>query len=188
MRILAVIIYIGADILAGNLWHCYNFIFQSKGELAAINSPVRQIALPLDLIYYILIGIFGLGTWRLVSGGLFLKITAGMLIGYTVISLLGMFFPKHLGETQKSIANSMNTIFGAISLFLLLFAILFEAIAYKNWFRFYSLGILMAFIILTIFGLFIAPQDISKILYSTSWTARTYYGLRMPSMGSNAGC
>jgi len=155
--ILAVIVYIGADILSGKLWHNYNFIYQSKGELAAIGSPVRQIVLPFDIIYSILIAAFGLGIWRIAGGGIYLKIIAGLLICHTVINLVGIFFPRHLSESERSFANSMNTIFGAVSLFLILFAIIFGAIAYKNWFRFYSIATLLVFIILTIYGLYLAP-------------------------------
>jgi hypothetical protein len=160
--VLAVIIYIGTDILAGKLWHSYNFMYQSRSELAAIGSPVRQIVLPLDIIYNILIIAFGLGIWRLTGSGLLSRIIAGLLIGHAVIGLTGIFFPRHLNETVKSFANTINTIFGAVSLFLILLAILFGAINYRNWFQFYSIGILLVFIILTIFGLYIAPRISSK--------------------------
>jgi hypothetical protein len=155
--ILAVIIYIGADLLAGKLWHSYSFMYQSRSDLAAIGSPVRQIVLPLDIIYNILIIAFGVGVWRL-AGILMGKITAGLLIGHAIVSIAGLFFPRHLGEIEKSFTNIMNTIFGAASLFLILLAILFGAVAYRNWFRFYSIGTLLVFIILTIFGLYIAPR------------------------------
>jgi hypothetical protein len=159
--ILAAIIYIGTDLLAGKLWHSYNFMYQSRSDLAAISSPVKQIVLPLDVIYYILVIAFGLGIWRS-AGGLIPRIIAGMLIGHAVIGLAGIFFPKHPSETVKSFANNMNAIFGAVSLFLILLAILFGAIAYRNWLQFYSIGILLVFIILTIFGLYIAPRISSK--------------------------
>ena len=51
----AVIICIGADILAGKLWHNYNFICQSKSELSAIGPPVRHVIIPFDIIYKILL-------------------------------------------------------------------------------------------------------------------------------------
>ena len=67
--------------------------------------------------------------------------------------MLANFFPMHPGEDMGSPANTMNVATLGLSLILLLIAILSGAFAYKNWFRLYSLGTLLAFLVLTILGL-----------------------------------
>jgi hypothetical protein len=81
---------------------------------------------------------------------------ASMVVGNAVLSgLASAFFPNHLGEAASS--NNIGVILGAAGMFLSLLAIGFGAAAYRNWFRFLSIGILLTFLVLTILGL-LRPQ------------------------------
>jgi glycerol-3-phosphate acyltransferase PlsY len=81
----------------------------------------------------------------------------GLLPSYlacAVVAMLANFFPKHLGEEMSTPVNTKDLIILGVSLILLLLAILSEAFAYRKWFRLYSLVTLLAFLVLTILGLF----------------------------------
>jgi hypothetical protein len=154
--ILAALLWVGTDIVAGTLWDGYNFISQSISDLSAIGSPTRLFVFPLNLVCNILFIAFGLSVWRLAGRKRSLRLMASMVVGNAVLSgLASAFFPNHLGEAASS--NNIGVILGAAGMFLSLLAIGFGAAAYRNWFRFLSIGILLTFLVLTILGL-LRPQ------------------------------
>lgn len=87
-----------------------------------------------------------------------MRVMGGLLLGNAAISLVVFtFFPMHLGEPVSAIHL---VLMAANVLFLQMLTIVLGAAAFRNWFRFYSIGTLLAFLALTIFGLFFAPQII----------------------------
>jgi hypothetical protein len=156
--ILASLLFVGTDVLAGTLYAGYSFTSRSISELSAVGAPTRSLVFPLNLMYNALLIAFGLGIWGS-SRKRAMRVTAGLLLGNAVIGfIVVIFFPMHLGET----VSAMHLILMAVSvLFFQMLIIVFGAVAFRNWFRFYSIGTLLAFIALTIFGLFVAPQVIS---------------------------
>jgi hypothetical protein len=152
--ILAPLLFIGTDLLAGMLYDNYNFITQSISELSAYEAPTRPLIVPLNFAYNILIIAFAFGIWGSGVKSRAQLIMTGLLVGNAIVALLATFFPMHLSEDMSTPANTMNVIILGVSLVLLLLSILFGAFAYKNWFRLYSIGTLLTFIMLTIFGLF----------------------------------
>ena len=155
--VIASLLAVGTDALAGMLWDSYSFTFQSISELSAISAPTRPLVFPLNLIYNALLVAFGLGIWES-SRKRAMRIIAGLLFGNAIISfVVVIFFPMHFGEAVSAIhlvLMAMNVIF------LQMLTIVLGAVAFRNWFRFYSIGTLLAFLVLTIFGLFVAPQII----------------------------
>ena len=155
--VLASLLAFGTDALAGMLWDGYSFTSQSISELSAIGAPTRPVVFPLNLIYNALLVAFGLGIWES-SRKRAMRVITGLLLGNAIISfVVVIFFPMHLGEAVSVIhliLMAMNVIF------LQMLTIVLGAVAFRNWFRFYSIGTLLAFLVLTIFGLFIAPQII----------------------------
>ena len=150
--IIASLLWAGTDILAGALWEGYNFISQSISELSAIGAPTRLFVFPLNLTCDVLLIIFGLSVWRSADQKRALRVTALMVVGTAVMNgLASAFFPMHLGESASS--NTMGVILGATGMVFFLLAVGFGAAAYRNWFRFFSIGILLAFFVLTIVGL-----------------------------------
>ena len=150
--ILASLLWAGTDILAGALWEGYSFTSQSIGDLSAVGSPTRLFVFPLNLMYDVLMIAFGLSVWRLADRKWILRVIALMVIGNAVMSALAnTFFPMHIGEAASS--NTMGVILGAMGMIFFLLAIGFSAAAYQNGFRFFSIGILLAFFVLTKLGL-----------------------------------
>jgi len=154
--ILAPLLFVSTDIFAGLIYSGYNFIYQSISELSAVGAPTRLLVVLLNLVYNLLLIAFVLGIWMSADKNRLLRITAVMVLGNVVFTLIWAFFPMQLGETPSEI----NVVLGAFSMIFFLLAIVFGAFAYKNWFRLFSIGILVAFLILAIFGFMVATSSI----------------------------
>ncbi|MBN1784343.1 MAG: DUF998 domain-containing protein [Candidatus Bathyarchaeota archaeon] len=154
---LASLLAVGTDWLAGMLWEGYSFTSQSISELSAIGAPTRSLVLAFNLLYALLLVAFGLGVWGHGRKRV-MRIIAGLLLGNAAITVVVVtFFPMHLGETLSAIHLGLM----AVNVILLqMLTILFGAVAFRNWFRHYSIGTLLAFLVLTVFGIFVAPQII----------------------------
>ncbi len=153
--LLASLLAIGTDVLGGILWEGYSSASQSISELSAIGAPTRFIVLPLNILYNAFLIAFGLGIWGR-SRNRTMHVIAGLLLGNAVISsTVVIFFPMYLGEAVSAI----HLVLMAVNvLFLQMLTIVLGAFAFRSWFRFYSIGTLLAFLVLTIFGLFVAPE------------------------------
>jgi hypothetical protein len=155
---LASLLAVSTDVLAVLLWQGYSFTSQSISELSAIGAPTRSFVLVLNLVYAALLVAFGLCVW--VRGRKrVMYIMAGLLLGNVAVSIVVVtFFPMHLGESLSAIHLGLM----AVNVILLqMLTIVFGTVAFRNWFRYYSIGTLLAFLVLTFFGIFLAPQIIS---------------------------
>jgi hypothetical protein len=156
--ILAPLVFIGTDLFAGSLWKGYSFTSQSVSELSAIGTPTRSLVVPLNLLYEVLLIAFGLGAWVSAGQNRALRVVAGLLVSMAVIDLIAVFFPMHPGEAVSTFANTMNVILMGTGVIFFLLAISFGAAAFRNWFRLYSIGTLLVFLVLTILGIWFVPQ------------------------------
>ncbi|HEY9207269.1 MAG TPA: DUF998 domain-containing protein [Candidatus Methanoperedens sp.] len=145
--ILSSLLYVGTDILGGMLWEGYSFTSQAISELGAIGAPTRPLTAPLFFICDVLLGAFGLGVWGSAGRNRALRVTGGLLVGIAVIGLVWTPFPMHLGEPVSSPANTIHSIFAGVQVLLILVTIGFGAIAYRNWFRFYSIGTILTLLV-----------------------------------------
>ncbi len=152
--ILASLLYVGTDIFAGLSKKGYRFDSQSGSVLSAFGTTTRPFVLPLMLIAYVLLIAFTAGAWSFADRNLAMRVMASLLAGYAVFSMVVVaFFPAHLDEAVNNRANSMNVIISAVSVLLFLLAMGFGAFANRDWFRYYSIGTLLVFLVLAIFRL-----------------------------------
>jgi len=86
--ILAPLLKVGIDLLAGRMWKNYSFISQSTSELIAAGAPTRSLALPLELVFDVLMIAFAVGIWTLNGENLLLRITLGLVVVNALISFL----------------------------------------------------------------------------------------------------
>jgi hypothetical protein len=172
--ILASLLYVSTDILAGMLWEGYSFTDQAISELSAIGAPTRPLVVPLITIYVVLVIAFGLGVWGSAGRNRALRVTGGLLMIIGLVGLAWTPFPMHLGEPVSSLANTMHSIFAGIQVLLTLLAMGFGAASYRNWFRFYSIGTILALLVTGVvaFGLAAAGM-ISLELLATLFTVVT---------------
>jgi len=90
------------------LWDGYDFTSQFVSELSAIGAPSRPLVVPLFIIYDVLFLAFGWGVWRLSVQKRALRVTAGLLVGYGVISFVAVFFPMHPRGTEVMFTDIMH--------------------------------------------------------------------------------
>ena len=166
--ILSSLLYCIADILGGTIWVGYNFTSQYVSELLAINSPSRTLVFPLFIVDNFLVIAFGFGVWISAQKKLLIQIIGYLLIGIGIIGLITtIFFPMHLRDSDKTYTDTMHIVMSVIGVILILLAIGFGIAAYKNWFRFFSVGILLTFILPAIPSLLVGIRNIT--VQSTPW-------------------
>ncbi len=157
--ILSSLLYVGTDILAGTLWKGYIFTDQAISELSAIGAPTRPLVAPLLIIYIVLLLAFGFGVWRSAGRNRALRVTGGLWILIALIGVAWTPFPMHLGEPVSSFANTVHSVFAGIQVVSTLLAIGFGAVAYRNWFRFYSIGTILTLLIAGVVGFWLAAAQ-----------------------------
>jgi hypothetical protein len=162
--ILSSLVYLGTDILAGILYPGYSFLNQAISEESAIGAPTRSFVVPLLLLYAVLFLAFGWGVWRSAGQNRPLRIIGGLLIGIGFVGLAWTPFPMHLGEPAGSFANTIHTIFAGIQVILVLVTMGFGAIAYRNGFRVYSIGTILALLAAGVVSFWLAASG-----RTTSW-------------------
>jgi hypothetical protein len=146
--ILSALIWMGADLLASLLYEGYNYPFQPISGLSALDSPVRSLVIPLVYIYVVLKITFAVGVWKTAGQKRSLQITAGSLFAWGLIDLATYFFPWDPNQDLFTLTNIIHGILaGGLALILMLLTITFGASADGKWFRYYSYGTLLVFLL-----------------------------------------
>jgi hypothetical protein len=122
--ILASLVYVSTDILAGTLYADYSFTSQAVSELFAIGAPTSGLVVPLFTLSSVLLGAFAFGVWMSAGRNRALRVMALMVIGNAVNSLvLWNFFPMHMRGADLTVTDTMHGIL-AINPFVLLTVVL----------------------------------------------------------------
>ncbi|MGE5250029.1 MAG: DUF998 domain-containing protein [Bacteroidota bacterium] len=158
--ILAPLLYLATDRLAGRLLNGYNFAAQSMSELSAAGAPTRSLVVSLNFLATVLMIAFGVGVWRAVSQAFLPRIVAGLLIGNVVLALAAvLFFPTHFGV--RPIFASVGVIIMVFSVLFLVLAMIFGAAAFGGWLRILSIAIPAAYAVLAVLRFAIAGASSS---------------------------
>ncbi len=154
--ILYALIIIGTDIAAGILTRGYHFYSQSANVLSGIGTTTRQFVLPLNIIAGVLLLAFSVGVWFSADGNWALRAMACLLAGNAIFTLIAVaFVPFYPSEPLDMPANVSNIILMATSVILFVLAIIFAVVGNRNWFRYFSVGIILVFILGAILSLLI---------------------------------
>jgi hypothetical protein len=149
--ILAVLLRVGTDLLAGRMWKGYSFVSQSISELSAAGAPTRSLVLPLELAFNVLMIAFAIGIWRLAGESLLMRIVSGLIVGNAIISfLVTLLLPMRFSSDAGFSASTIHVIIMAIGVLFFLLAMGLAGAAYRDWFRYYSFGTLLAYLVLAI--------------------------------------
>jgi hypothetical protein len=147
--ILASLVYVIADQLAGRLMTGYSFAARSMSDLSAAGSPTRTLVLWLNLAAGVLLVAFGTEVWRAGGHALLSRIKSALLIGNAALGLIGIiFFPMNYGERPEFASTGVIIMFLSVVYFVL--AMLFGAAAYSGWFRIVSIGLPAGFVIMAV--------------------------------------
>jgi len=171
--ILSSLLYACNDALAGTLWKGYSFTSQGFSELLAPGSPVRQLSLLLATVYGVLLLAFTLGVWMSADRNRALRVVAVMLLLQGVDGLVTpTFFPAPMrGVVGAESAGMIHVILTAVGVLTILLAIVFGAIAYRGWFRYYSIGTLLIVLLFGIIGFSYVPAISANL--PTPWLGVT---------------
>jgi heme A synthase len=159
-------LYIGTDILGGILLEGYDFVSQYISELSAIGAPSRSLVIPLYIAYDILMIAFGIGVWTAASRKNALRLTGGMLIGFTVVGLVGLLFPMHPRGVEATFTDTIHQIVAGVTVVFILLTIgsgatRSGATAYGKRFRLYSIGTLLILLVLGVIPFLSATQVVT---------------------------
>ncbi len=148
--ILAPLLYLGTDVLAGRALNGYSFSAQSISELSASGSPTRPLVIALTLAASACLVAFGVGVWRVAGQQAVLpRIVAGLIIGNAVAGLVAtLFFPNRFGVRPSFATPGVLLMFLSVLCFVL--AMVFAAAAFHGWMRILSIAIPAAYILLAI--------------------------------------
>ncbi len=146
--ILSSVLYILTDLVSVAIWKDYHYTSQTVSELFAIDAPTRAFVVICFIIYAFLIYTFGIGIWLSSEGRRSLKVAAALIIGKEILGLIGtIFFPIHLRGVAGNYSDVMHGIVTAVGVFLFMFpAMIAGAVAFKGWFRIYSIVTMVLFI------------------------------------------
>ena len=148
--ILAPLVYLGMDLLAGKLLKGYNFSVQSMSDLSAVGSSTRPLVIALTLVASAFMIAFGVGIWQVVGPAILPRIVAGLIIGNAVAGLTAtLFFPNHFGVRPAFGTPGVLLMFLSVLCFVL--AMVFCAAAFHGWMRILSIAIPAGYILLAVF-------------------------------------
>ena len=144
----AAILTIATDIVAGLCTNNYHFLSQSANLLSAARAPTRPYVLPLNLTANVLMIAFSLGLWFSPHPHWAMRVTAGLILASALLSsVAAAFFPIHPELSYKDYPNNINVIVMGVGVLCFFLAIIFSVIGHNNWFRYFSIGLLVLFLL-----------------------------------------
>ena len=145
--IAAVGVYTVGDLLSGLLYEGYSFKDQVISELTALGSPVRPLMPAAMTAHGLLVAAFGVGIWRSAGRSRSLRWVGPLLIASSIVGFFTqVVFPMSSRWMEPSFTDTMHIIgTGVWSLFVLV-AMVLSAVAYRGWFRLYSIVTLLVLV------------------------------------------
>lgn len=142
--IVAPLVYLASDVIAGMRWEGYSFRDQTISELNAIGAPTRALTIALGLAGYTFLVAFGVGVWRAGALNRRLRVVGGALVALGVLSLWAVpFASMHVREAEESLTDTLHLLGGAIVGPLLLVVIVLGASAFGKRYRVYSIATIL---------------------------------------------
>ncbi len=144
-------LYPAADIYAAALYPGYSYTDQAVSELFAIGAPTSRLVVVLFTLSSALLLLFATGVW-ISAGGLRVRVVLAVMIAGNALDSLVLwnFFPMHMRGVTPTLTDTMHGLL-AINPFVLA-AIVAGAVAFRGWFRFYSIATIAIALVLAILG------------------------------------
>lgn len=159
--IAAAVVYPLADIVASSQYPGFSYRDQAVSELFAIGAPTSALVVPLFSLSSALLLLFGIGIWMSANGRRSLRWMAVMMALNAVDALLlWNFFPMHMRGEQPTFTDLMHGVL-AIDPFLLA-AVVLGAVAFRGWFRAYTIVTIIVTSVLAISGFRFVPAVVAN--------------------------
>lgn len=137
--ILAPVVFVGADFLAGLLYPGYDFNSQAVSELFAIGAPTSRLVVALFSAASLFLFAFGVGVWRVAGERRAVRVLAVLLMVSAVNGLvLWNAFPMHMRGAARTFTDTMHLVLAANPA--VPSSLVVAIVAFKGSFRYYSLA------------------------------------------------
>lgn len=139
-------VYALGDLVAGLLYDGYSFRDQAISELTAFGSPVRPLMLTVMIVHGLPLLAFAVVLWRR-ADRVSLRWAGALLIAAWVVGL-----PNHTGWAMSSrgmetgFNDTMHQLGSMVWVLIVLAVMVLSAVAYRGWFRLYTIATLLFFI------------------------------------------
>jgi hypothetical membrane protein len=141
-------VYVVGDLLSGLLYKGYSFTDQAISELSAYGSPVRSLMVAFLTVHGLLLVAFSVGLRRSGDRIRALRWVGIFLLAAIVVGLfLHPFFPMSSRAMEQGFNDTMHIVLTGVWGFLVFPAVVFAAVAYRGWFRLYSIGSLLVMVV-----------------------------------------
>ena len=156
LGIVAPLMFAGADLLAGSIYPGYSFASQAVSELFAIGAPTSGLVVPLFSIASLLSLLFAWGVWRAAKER---RTVRAMAVMFAVSAVNGLvlwnFFPMHMRGAERTFTDTMHLALAANPFVPL--SLVLGAVAFKQWFRAYSVSTIVVMLSLASLSFSYAP-------------------------------
>lgn len=117
------IVYLAMDVLGSRAWEGYSYVDQTVSELAALDAPSRSVAVPLAMVYNLLLIAFAAGVATSVARARDLRFAAAALAGIGIIGMISPFFPIQMrGAPSWTINETLHITLTAVTVVLIVVA------------------------------------------------------------------
>lgn len=141
--VLVAAVQILGDILAAALYPGYSYVDQSVSELSAIGAPTRAVTASVGLAFELFVVAFAIGVW-LVAEKRGLKIAAVILGVFAVNAIVWGFFPMQQRGNVMTFTDYAHIGGAILQVLTIVLFIAFGSGADGRWFRFFSIGLIVA--------------------------------------------
>jgi hypothetical protein len=160
--IVAPLLFVGTDIIAGTLYADYSFTDQAVSELFAIGAPTSLLVVPLFTVYSVLLVAFAFGIWMSAAAAgrnRALRVLALMMIVNAVNGLvLWNFFPMHMRGAEMTFTDTMHVTLAGVGALFGVLTVGLGVASFRNWFRFYSIGTILILLVPGILAFLYVPE------------------------------
>jgi hypothetical membrane protein len=142
-------IYVIGDVLSGLIYiynssRPYSFKDQWISELTALGSPVRPLMVTVVTVHSLLLAAFAVGILRAAGQNRILRwVGLALLVATAVAVWIHPFFPMSSRWMERSFTDTMHETLTFVWLPIIVVAVALSAIAYRGWFRLYSIATLL---------------------------------------------
>jgi uncharacterized protein DUF998 len=168
--IVGALLYPLADIVAAMRYPGFSYRDQAVSELFAIGAPTSGLVVRLFSVSTTLLLLFGIGIWMSANGRRVVRAIAVMMVLNTIDALiLWNAFPMHMRGSRPTFTDTMHGIL-AVDPFLLA-AIILAAVAFRGWFRVYTVATIVFTTALAIYSISYVSAVIAN--QPTPWMGAT---------------
>lgn len=141
-------VYVVGDVVSGLIYNSsrpYSFKDQWISELTALGSPVRPLMVAVITVHGLLGAAFAVGIWRAAGQKRSLRWVGLVLLAAAAVSIwIHPFFPMSSRWLERSFTDTMHGTLTFVWIPIIFVAVALSAVAYRGWFRLYSIVTLLA--------------------------------------------